>query len=47
MTDEQINMLAFLLCAAIDDGEPCGGEPCAMCLRKAKIAETFFTEETK
>lgn len=44
MTDEQLEQLAFLMCAAIDNGEPCDGKPCDMCLRKAKAAEKFFME---
>lgn len=47
MTDEQIEQLAFLMCAAIDNGEPCGDKPCSMCLRQAKAAEKFIMEVTE
>jgi len=48
MTDAELDDLAMLLCAAIDDGEPCdSGVPCETCKRMAQEAAKFLARQTK
>ena len=47
MTEADLDKLALLLCAAVDDGEPCDGGPCASCKRAARVADEFINGETK
>jgi hypothetical protein len=50
MTDDEhdeLDELALVICAAIDDGEPCDDGPCGTCTRTAEAVVAFLSKQTE
>jgi len=50
MTDDELDELdelALVICAAIDEGEPCADGPCIRCTRTAESVVQFLSKQTE
>jgi len=50
MTDDELDELdelALVICAAIDEGEPCSDGPCYRCIRTAEAVVEFLSKQTE
>ena len=50
MTDDELDELdelALVICAAIDEGAPCSDGPCDRCTRTAEAVVEFLSKQTE
>ena len=47
MTDDELDELALVICAAIDEGAPCADGPCIRCTRTAEAVVAFLSKQTE
>ena len=50
MTDDELDELdelALVICAAIDEGAPCADGPCIRCTRTAEAVVQFLSKQTE
>ena len=50
MTDDELyelDEMALVICASIDEGEPCADGPCDRCARTAEAVVEFLSKQTE